>query len=295
MLGRTAGSGASPSCGTAGQEGRGGSVALLELERPFKTRLSLEVLFIIIHLIRRVLPGGLEEERGCGAAGRGAVPVAVSRHILPSCPTAGRRRGRGGRAGPGLWPAVGGRSAGSGGLAGRRPHVNKSRTSPDICWAPCCPFPHSFFVPQRAFRDRRRCPHLLPVPQPLLAAAALGRHAWAAALTLARSGAGPEAPATLAVSSGSGRGCGRGSSGHPVPVVVLVSALLAGPTPLQRSTISRCAFKLNGLGWVEAEGEGTPAAVLFDESGCAGEKDGFSCPPLLSAPPCVTGKRIRRK
>lgn len=58
------GNGASPpesSCGDAGREGRGGSAASLEFERPFKMHLSLEVLFVIIHLVRRVLPGGLGE------------------------------------------------------------------------------------------------------------------------------------------------------------------------------------------------------------------------------------------
>lgn len=83
----------------------------------------------------------------------GVEPVAVSRHIpsSPPHPTAGGGSGFGGRAGPGLWPAAGGRFAGSGGLAGRRAHVNKSRTSPDICRELCCPFTHSLLIPRGHF------------------------------------------------------------------------------------------------------------------------------------------------
>lgn len=100
-------------------------------------------------------------------------------------PPHSRLRAAGAAVGTGLGRGSGlRRSAHSGGLAGRRLHVNKSRTSSDICREPCCPYTHSFFTPRGRFVTggglpicrRWRRPRWRPRPS----AGTWGRRRWLA-------------------------------------------------------------------------------------------------------------------
>lgn len=198
-------------------------------------------------------------------------------------PPHSRPRAAGAAVGAGLGRGSGlRRSAHSGGLAGRRLHVNKSRTLSDICREPCCPYTHSFFTPRGRFVTGgglpicRRCADL-----------GCGRGSRPAlgggGVDSLGARAGPEAPAALAVSLGSRRGGGRGSSG-PVPVAVLVSALPQSEPAVALRQLPGARLNVAGLAGWKRRARGRPQLCSL-MSLCA-QREGvvrFSCPPLAAS------------
>ncbi|XP_077028305.1 uncharacterized protein LOC143692268 [Agelaius phoeniceus] len=217
------------------------------------------------------------EARGRGAEGRGDEPVAVSRHI-PSADRGRRERVWG----PG-WAgalACGGRAVRGLGRPGGASSSRKQK--PNLpCHLQGAPLPvHAFLIYlPRAFHDGRRSAYLPPLPPTLLAAAARGRRLWAAALT--RSEPQPDRRPLRHWP------CPRAPGG---PVAAVLRDLL--PCWCRRCPQVRPRQQLpgNSFGWVETE--------MCSWMSLGALRKGmvrFSCPPLLPAPPCVTGKSIRRK